>query len=146
VLLVPIAKLLLVVVMIKLLNYGDLIIVMLIKLIWQGQTGELIKVLRGTAPLKFSPDGQFLITGSYGGKVKIWSEMLGELEILPSDSEDWWEVLEISKNASFSEVKQRYYQLARQYHPDHNSSAMAIKIMQKINRAYERFLFSISQQ
>ncbi len=73
--------------------------------IWQGQTGELIKVLRGTAPLKFSPDGQFLITGSYGGKVKIWSEMLGELEILPSDSEDWWEVLEISKNASFSEVK-----------------------------------------
>ncbi len=114
--------------------------------IWQGQTGELIKVLRGTAPLKFSPDGQFLITGSYGGKVKIWSEMLGELEILPSDSEDWWEVLEISKNASFSEVKQRYYQLARQYHPDHNSSAMAIKIMQKINRAYERFLFSVLQQ
>lgn len=41
--------------------------------IWQGQTGELIKTLRGTAPLKFSPDGQFLITGSYGGKVKIWS-------------------------------------------------------------------------
>ncbi|AVQ70575.1 molecular chaperone DnaJ [Microcystis sp. MC19] len=114
--------------------------------IWQGQTGELIKVLRGTAPLKFSPDGQFLITGSYGHKVKIWSEMLGELEILPSDSEDWCEVLEISKNASFSEVKQRYYQLARQYHPDHNSSDMAIKIMQKINRAYERFLFSISQQ
>jgi len=114
--------------------------------IWQGQTGELIKVLRGTAPLKFSPDGQFLITGSYGGKVKIWSEILGELEILPCDSEDWWEVLEVSKNASFSEVKQRYYQLARQYHPDHNSSAMAIKIMQKINRAYERFLFSISQQ
>lgn len=114
--------------------------------IWQGQTGELIKVLRGTAPLKFSPDGQFLITGSYGGKVKIWSEMLGELEILPPDSEDWWEVLEVSKNASFSEVKQRYYQLARQYHPDHNSSAMAIKIMQKINRAYEQFLFSISQQ
>ncbi|MFO0150664.1 MAG: DnaJ domain-containing protein [Microcystis sp.] len=114
--------------------------------IWQGQTGELIKILRGTAPLKFSPDGQFLITGSYGHKVTIWSEMLGELEILPPDSEDWWEVLEISKNASFSEVKQRYYKLARQYHPDHNSSAMAIKIMQKINRAYERFLFSISQQ
>ena len=114
--------------------------------IWQGQTGELIKNLRGTAPLKFSPDGHFLITGSYGDKVKIWSEILGELEILPSDSEDWWEVLEISKNASFSEVKQRYYQLARQYHPDHNSSVMAIKIMQKINRAYERFLFSISQQ
>ncbi len=114
--------------------------------IWQGQTGELIKVLRGTAPLKFSPDGQFLITGSYGDKVKIWSEMLGELEILPSDSEDWWEVLSVSKSAIFSEVKQRYYQLARQYHPDHNSSVMAIKIMQKINRAYERFLFSISQR
>ncbi|MCZ8118687.1 MAG: DnaJ domain-containing protein [Microcystis sp. LE18-22.4A] len=114
--------------------------------IWQGQTGELIKVLRGTAPLKFSHDSQFLITGSYGGKVKIWSEMLGELEILPSDSEDWWEVLDVSKNASFPEVKQRYYQLVRQYHPDHNSSAIAIKIMQKINRAYERFLFSISQQ
>ncbi len=114
--------------------------------IWQGQTGELIKVLRGTAPLKFSPDGQFLITCSYGDKVKIWSEMLGELEIFPPDSEDWWEVLEVSKNASFSEVKQRYYQLARQYHPDHNSSDMAIKIMQKINRAYERFLFSVLQQ
>jgi WD40 repeat protein len=114
--------------------------------IWQGQTGELIKTLRGTAPLKFSPDGQFLITGSYGGKVKIWSEILEKLEILPPDSEDWWEVLEVSKNASLPEVKQRYYQLARQYHPDHNSSAMAIKIMQKINRAYDQFLFSISQQ
>ncbi|MFM2028743.1 MAG: hypothetical protein RLZZ339_3460 [Cyanobacteriota bacterium] len=114
--------------------------------IWQGQTGELIKTLRGTAPLKFSPDGQFLITGSYGGKVKIWSEILEKLEILPPDSEDWWEVLEVSKNASWPEVKQRYYQLARQYHPDHNSSAMAIKIMQKINRAYDQFLFSISQQ
>lgn len=114
--------------------------------IWQGQTGELIKTLRGTAPLKFSPDGQFLITGSYGGKVKIWSEILEKLEILPPDSDDWWEVLEVSKNASWPEVKQRYYQLARQYHPDHNSSAMAIKIMQKINRAYDRFLFSISQQ
>ena len=114
--------------------------------IWQGQTGELIKTLRVTAPLKFSPDGQFLITGSYGGKVKIWSEILEKLEILPPDSEDWWEVLEVSKNASWPEVKQRYYQLARQYHPDHNSSAMAIKIMQKINRAYDQFLFSISQQ
>jgi hypothetical protein len=40
--------------------------------IWQGQTGKLIKTLRGTAPLKFSADGQFLITGSYGDKVKIW--------------------------------------------------------------------------
>ncbi|MFM7278113.1 MAG: DnaJ domain-containing protein [Microcystis aeruginosa] len=114
--------------------------------IWQGQTGELIKVLRGTAPLKFSPDGQFLITGSYGGKVKIWSEILEKLEILPPDSDDWWEVLEVSKNASWPEVKQRYYQLARQYHPDHNYSTMAIKIMQKVNRAYEQFLFSISQQ
>jgi DnaJ-domain-containing protein 1 len=101
--------------------------------------------LRGTAPLKFSSDGKFLVTGGYENKVKVWSKMLENLEILPWDSEDWWEILEVSKNASLQEVKERYYQLARQYHPDRNPSAMAVEVMQKINRAYEQFLFSISQ-
>jgi WD40 repeat protein len=113
--------------------------------LWQLSKGKLIKTLRGTAPLKFSPDGRFLITGSYGDNLKIWSEMLGKLEILLSDSDYWWEVLEVPRNASLQEVKQRYYQLARQYHPDSNPSAMAIKIMQKINRAYDDFLLFISK-
>jgi DnaJ-domain-containing protein 1 len=114
--------------------------------LWQLSTGKLIKTLRGTAPLKFSYDGQFLITISYGDTLKIWSEILGELEVLPSDSEDWWEVLEVPINATFQKVKQRYYQLARQYHPDRNSSAMAIKMMKKINQAYDDFLSYSSKE
>jgi WD40 repeat protein len=111
--------------------------------LWQLSTVKLIKTLRGTAPLKFSPDGQFLITGSYGDNLKIWLEMLDELAIFSTDSDDWWEVLEVPRNASLQEVKQRYYQLDRQYHPDSNPSAVAIKIMQKINRAYDDFLSQI---
>lgn len=118
--------------------------------LWDLRSGEPIKTLLGTAPIVFSPDGRFLVSGSYGNTVKIWCEMVDTSEefFLDSflDSEDWWDILGVSKNATPPEVKRIYRSLARQYHPDINRSKKAIVIMQKINRAYENFLRYISLQ
>ncbi|MFM7579045.1 MAG: J domain-containing protein [Microcystaceae cyanobacterium] len=37
------------------------------------------------------------------------------------------------------EVKLAYYRLAKQFHPDQNSSVEAVQAMQTINQAYRQF-------
>lgn len=48
-----------------------------------------------------------------------------------------YETLEISENASESEIKKAYRKLARQYHPDVNKDAGAEDKFKEINSAYE---------
>ncbi len=51
-----------------------------------------------------------------------------------------WEarkLLGISKSATSDEVKRRYRELARKWHPDLNKNKKAHKMMQKLNEAYE---------
>ncbi|MEA1982553.1 MAG: J domain-containing protein [Campylobacterota bacterium] len=48
-----------------------------------------------------------------------------------------YETLEISENASESEIKKAYRKLARQYHPDVNKEASAEEKFKEINSAYE---------
>jgi len=48
-----------------------------------------------------------------------------------------YETLEISENATESEIKKAYRKLARQYHPDVNKEASAEEKFKEINAAYE---------
>lgn len=48
-----------------------------------------------------------------------------------------YQTLEISENASESEIKKAYRKLARQYHPDVNKDAGAEEKFKEINAAYE---------
>ena len=54
----------------------------------------------------------------------------------PNDK-DFYGLLGLEKNASPSEIKKAYFQLAKQYHPDVNPSAEAKEKFGKINNAYE---------
>ena len=50
---------------------------------------------------------------------------------------DPYKVIGVDKNASASEIKKAYYQLAKKYHPDINKEKDADKRFQDIQSAYE---------
>lgn len=82
------------------------------------------------------------MSGGKGGIIKIWGQMVGSNdELIPESmlSEEWWEILGVNKGAFPNDVKRAYLRLARQYHPDINSSASAKAMMQAINRAYKEY-------
>ncbi|MEQ9668696.1 WD40 domain-containing protein [Coleofasciculus sp. G2-EDA-02] len=115
--------------------------------LWNLHTGQLLGTLAGCSPVVFGPDGQILVSGGKAGTIKIWRNQLG-VETTPFESGlsgEWWEILGVEMDADINRVKLAYHQLARQYHPDINSSATAIAKMQAINQAYEAFLQKFSQ-
>src|SRR5712692_5137321 len=50
---------------------------------------------------------------------------------------DYYELLEIPRNAAADAIKKAYRQLARQYHPDSNKSQIAAEHMKLLNAAYD---------
>ena len=53
-----------------------------------------------------------------------------------NDALKYYEVLNVAPDASLSEIKRRYYECAKLWHPDHNDSPEAQNIFQKISTAY----------
>lgn len=50
---------------------------------------------------------------------------------------NYYQILNISQNATQEEIKKAFRTLAKQYHPDVNSNPNANEIMQQITEAYE---------
>lgn len=53
------------------------------------------------------------------------------------DSQGYYEILGVSHNANFQEIKKSYRKLAKKYHPDRNKSPLAEETIKKINEAFE---------
>jgi molecular chaperone DnaJ len=53
-----------------------------------------------------------------------------------AEKRDYYEVLDVSKDASKSEIKDAYRKLAMQYHPDRNKAADAEEKFKEISEAY----------
>ena len=62
--------------------------------------------------------------------------MLGKTNIRKNMS-NYYEILEVDKNASKEVIEKAYRTLAKKYHPDLRSSAYSQERMMKINEAYE---------
>jgi molecular chaperone DnaJ len=54
-----------------------------------------------------------------------------------SDKRDYYEVLEIERNASDEEIKKAFRRLAFKYHPDHNPEDGAEDRFKEVNEAYQ---------
>ena len=53
-----------------------------------------------------------------------------------TDRRDYYEVLDVSKDASKEEIKKAYRKLALQYHPDRNKASDAEAQFKEISEAY----------
>ena len=56
---------------------------------------------------------------------------------MPTTKRDYYEVLGVPRNATGDELRRAYRNLARQYHPDVNSSPDAESRIKEVNEAYE---------
>lgn len=52
------------------------------------------------------------------------------------DAKGYYKVLEVSPNATLSQIKEQYYKMAKFWHPDRNEKENAVEIFQKISVAY----------
>ncbi len=114
--------------------------------LWDLATGNLLQTLQASSPVIFSDNGKYLITGSSKNQIQIWQRLRVNHQ-LSNDSlitKEWWSILGVKQNASLTEIKTAYYNLARQYHPDINSSKEAEKMMQIINQAYHQSQIRLS--
>ncbi len=62
---------------------------------------------------------------------------IAKAKLSKSISGDYYEILEISFNATQEEIKKAYRRLAKKYHPDLNLDDDTEDIMKRINEAYE---------
>ncbi len=109
--------------------------------LWNLESSRLVDTLLGAHPIAFTPDGKFLASADYDKGIKLWCPGKGGSSIdCALESFSWWEILGVYREAQPEEVKGAYRRKARIYHPDINKSQEAIRAMQLINLAYQRYL------
>ena len=53
------------------------------------------------------------------------------------DSLNYYKILEVPTNVSDEQIRQKYRELAKFWHPDHNNDVNAVDIFQKLSVAYD---------
>ncbi|MGB5635832.1 MAG: DnaJ domain-containing protein [Waterburya sp.] len=106
---------------------------------WNLETTELQQTIDASSPVIFSENGKYLITGDIHNRIKIWQKMVGNSQSNHDHhlNAKWWKILSVSRNSSAIDIKTAYYNLAKKYHPDVNSTEEAKQMMSIINRAYQ---------
>ena len=107
--------------------------------IWDLTTKEISQSISACSPVIFSNNGNYLITGNIRDRIQIWQKAVtnGKLSFPDYRDKKWWQILGVSINSSSIDIKTAYHNLAKQYHPDINSSKEARDMMSTINRAYQ---------
>lgn len=113
--------------------------------LWDVATGRMLETLQASAPVVFSQNGKYLITGNSKNQIVIWQRISVNQQFMFNDGivNQWWTVLGVEQNISVNELKTAYYDLARHYHPDLNISPEAKHKMQIINQAYNEAIKSL---
>ena len=109
--------------------------------IWDFTTQELLQTIDACSPVVFSDDGKYLIAGDKQNHINIWRKTSQSDRTFNQNysNKQWWETLKINKDSHSEKVKAAYLVLAKQYHPDINSSQEAKEIMPIINQAYQQY-------
>ena len=107
--------------------------------IWNLKTKEISQTIKASSPVIFNYNGNYLITGDIHNRIQIWQKASTNSKSSYKDyrNKKWWQILGVSMNSSSMDIKTAYYNLAKQYHPDVNSSKEARDMMSTINRAYQ---------
>jgi WD40 repeat protein len=108
--------------------------------LWDLVTGDLVQTIQASSPVGFSDNGKYLITGNSKNQLEIWQRLSENNQLThdPTIAKYWWIVLGVERDATITEIKTAYYNLARQYHPDINTANGSQQTMQIINQAYHQ--------
>ena len=107
--------------------------------LWDLETHTLLQSITACSPVIFNDNSKYLITGDIHNRIQIWQKKVNNSHLNYADyrNKPWWEILDINRNSSSIDIKNAYYNLAKKYHPDVNSTKEAQEMMSIINRAYQ---------
>ncbi len=107
--------------------------------LWDLETHKPLQSITACSPVIFNDQSKYLITGDIHNRIQIWQKMVENNHLNHEDylNAKWWEILGVSINSSSIDIKIAYYNLAKKYHPDVNSTKEAQEMMSIINRAYQ---------
>ena len=107
--------------------------------LWNLETKELVQSFDACSPIIFDRSSKYLITGDQKNNILVWQRTVRDSQSINKNlvNVKWWEILGVDRNSSSTEIKVAYYNLARKYHPDVNSTKEAKQMMSVVNRAYQ---------
>ena len=67
----------------------------------------------------------------------IFRRALNQITFFHKQTKDCYSILGLTRSADHSEIKAKYFELVKIYHPDHNKDPTAEETFKEILKAYE---------